>query len=72
MRLELDVDQELEYPLVWLLATVFQAIWSIRVVKSKVQLYEIRAQLEAKINLLRETRYANSATRLDQLVEKYL
>ena len=71
LRLELDVDDDMEHPLVWMLATVLQAVWSLRVAKSKIQLYDIRAQLEAKINLLRETRYSNSAPILDQLVVKY-
>ena len=72
LRLELDVEEEMELPLVWMIATAFLAIWSLRIVKAKVQLYDIRAQLEAKINLLRETRHANSAQMLDQLVAKYL
>ena len=71
LRLELNVEEELELPLVWLLASVFLAIWKLRVDKARVQLYEVRAQLEAKVNLLRETRFRNSAEILDQLVENY-
>jgi hypothetical protein len=71
LRLEIDVEEDLELPLVWLMATVFLAIWKLRVDKSRVQLYEVRAQLEAKVNLLRETRYTRSANILDQLVDNY-
>ena len=53
LRLELNVGEDLELPLVWLLATVFLCIWKLRIDKSRVQLYEDRAQLKAKTNLLR-------------------
>ena len=65
LRLEIDIEEEMELPLVWIVATVFQVIWKLRVDKSRVTLYEVRAQLEARINLLRETRYSSSASRLD-------
>ena len=71
LRLELTVEEDMELPLVWLVATVFLAIWKMRVDKSRVQLYEVRAQLEAKVNHLRETRYTQSAGVLDQLVDNY-
>ena len=57
LRLEIAVEEDLELPLVWLTATVFLAIWKLRVDKSRVQLNEVSAQLEAKVNLLRETRF---------------
>ena len=71
IRLEIDIEEEMELPIVWMLATVFQAIWKLRVEKSRVLLYDVRAQLEARINLLRETRHSCSATRLDQIVENF-
>ena len=71
LRLELDIDEEVRLPLVWLVATVFSAIWQLRLEKKQVQLFEVRAELEAKINLLRETRYSGSAIKLDELVENF-
>ena len=68
LRLDFDVEEDMELPLVWLIATVSLEIWKLRVDKSRVRLYDIRAQLEAKINLLRETRFSNSAILLDQFV----
>ena len=68
LRLEFDVAEEMELPLVWLVGTVGQAVWKLRADKSRVNLYEIRSQLEAKISLLRETRFESSAIILDQLV----
>ena len=52
----------------WNYTTVLPTIWKLRVDKSRVQLYEVRAQLEAKINLLRETRFRNSTVLLNQFV----
>ena len=71
LRLDFEVDEQMQLPLVWLAGTAWQAVWKLRVDKSRIQLYEVRSQLEAKINLLRETRYSNAATLLDQLVVDY-
>ena len=71
LRLEISVDEGLELPLVWLVATTFSALWKLRVDKTRATLFEIRSQLEAKINLLRETRFSNTATILDELVSNY-
>ena len=71
LRLELGVEEDLELPVIWMISTVFSAIWKLRTDKSRVQLYKIRAQLEAKVNLLRETRFTNSATILDEFVVNF-
>ena len=71
LRLELGVEEDLELPVVWMISTVFSAIWKLRTDKSRVQLYKIRAQLEAKVNLLRETRFTNSAIVLDEFVVNF-
>ena len=71
LRLEISVDEGLELPLVWLVATTFSSLWKLRVEKTRATLFEIRSQLEAKINLLRETRFSNTATILDELVTNY-
>ena len=51
LRLEINVD----------------AVWSLRVKGNKVQKYLIRSQLEASINLLRETRYRETAINVEEL-----
>ena len=55
-----------------MLASVFLIVWDLKTTKSRVQLYEMRAQMEAKVNLLREKRHSSSAINLDQLVDRYL
>ena len=53
------------------MASVFLSVWKLRVDKSRIQLYKVRAQLEANINLLREIRFSNQAVLPDQLVASY-
>ena len=65
--LELSVDEELELPVVWLLSTVFRIIWSLRQSSTRIRQYLVRSQLEAEINLLRETRYQNAIPKIEEL-----
>ena len=71
LRLEFKIPEEQKLPIVWLLASVLNIVWNLRRSKSRVQLYEVRAQMEAKINLLRETRHSNAAIILDQIVTRH-
>ena len=67
LRLELPVDEELELPVVWLLSTVFCIIWNLRQSSTRIRQYLVRSQLEAEINLLRETRYQNAVPIIEEL-----
>ena len=66
LRLELNVSAEEELPLVWLLAATLLSIWEQRQTSQKVQPYLVRANLEAKVNLLRKTSYLNCSTILSE------
>ena len=67
LRLGMNVDTDMQLPIVFLIATVLDAVWSLRVKGNKVQKYMIRSQLEASINLLRETRYRETAIKVEEL-----
>ena len=69
LRLEIEVDEEIELPLVWLTAATFLSIFEQRKACSRVQPHLTRAQLEAKVNILRETRLANLALQLKELIK---
>ena len=56
LRLELDVDDDHELPLVWLSAATLLSIWEQKKTSNRVQPHLTRSQLEAKVNILRETR----------------
>jgi hypothetical protein len=46
LRFKLGVEEDLELQLVWMFASVFLSVWKLRLEKSRVLLYEVRAQLE--------------------------
>ena len=59
LLLALDVDASLEFPVVWVISNFLSNIWNFRSEKKQVRLYKIRADLESRASLLRETRYLN-------------
>ena len=67
LRLELPVEEDMELPLVWLLSTVLRALWDLRQTSTRVRQYLIRSQLEADINLLRETRFVDAVNQIEEL-----
>ena len=69
LRLELDVPADDELSTVWLLAATLLPIWEQRQVSNKVQPYLVRAQLEAKVNLLRQTSFSNCAKLIIEKVQ---
>ena len=57
-------------PIVLTLAVTWSAIWDLRVKKMRPKTYLIRAKLEARISILRESsRFANAVTVIDTIVE---
>ena len=71
LQLDGDVGQDDELAIVWWLAAGFMAIWEMRSAAKKIEPYLVRAQLEAKINLLRETKFEGALSRLENLLTKF-
>ena len=68
LRLEFtDLEEDMEYPAVWFTAAFLLAIWERRQAGTRIRCYEIRAELEAKISLLRETRFSEQIYKLKLL-----
>ena len=70
LRLELghdlsDVDQ---LAAVCLLSTGLKYIWEARAEKKPIILYKMRAEIEAKISILRRTRHENSAIKMLEMI----
>ena len=61
LRLQFESEETSELPVVWFLAVSWTAIWEARLLGKRPELYRVRADLEAKISLLRETRLFNDA-----------
>ena len=69
LRLELKVGEEAELSVVWLTACIFRTVWNLRQSNTRIRKYLVRSQLEAEINLLRETRYFEAVVKIEELAE---
>ena len=70
LRLELqDLSESCEYANTFLITSILRLIWDKRMTQSRITLYEIRATLEAKCLLLRETRFALHAPLLEDMLK---
>ena len=61
-------DDDLEHPFVWLIAASLQHIWNCRINSRRTRLYTIRAEVESKVALLRETRHRSSAEKILEML----
>ena len=62
--LDLDVDEDHQLPLVFLIASVLSQVWESRKEKKPCNLSTIRATLEAGINILRKSRHNQASQKL--------
>ena len=56
LKLQQNLEESQELPVVWFLAEAWRSIWESRTLGKRPELYKVRADLEAKVSLLRETR----------------
>ena len=56
------------FPVIWLLTTVFPLVWQLRQAKKSIKLFNIRADVEARVNLLRNTRLKDAARQIEELL----
>ena len=50
------VAEELNFPIVWCTATFLSSLWQLKIEKKRVDVIKIRAAMEAKVRLFRESR----------------
>ena len=53
LTLDYDIEESLQFPLVWITASFLSSLWQLRQDKKKVELIKIRADLEANCKILR-------------------
>ena len=70
LQLQLELDDALELPVVWFLAVAWSSLWESRKVGRRPELYKVRADLEAKVSLLRETSHSEAAEKITSLILK--
>ena len=68
LSLNFDVAQNDELPLVWFTGFFLQNIWLARTQKKQPHLFSIRADLEARVSLLRETSLKDESILIDEMI----
>ena len=72
LRLELkgEPDDSQQLAAITILATGLCYIWEARVIKKKVRQYEVRAELEAMVSLMRRTRHRESGDKIWEAINQ--
>ena len=68
LKLEFSCSEESELPIVWYVASCLMNMWNFRASGKRVRLYTIRAEVESRVALLRETRYRDSAATIQEIL----
>ena len=72
VKLQFSADEGLELPVVWFLAVSWISIWESRALGKRPELYQVRADLEAQVCLLRETRrYETEANVITSIINNF-
>ena len=69
LKLEFQVEESREMPVVWLIAQTLLYMWGVRANGNTVDLNTTRSVLEGRINLLRDTRFRNEYQLLKEIIE---
>ena len=64
-----ELSEEMELPLVWFTAAFLLAMWERRSGQKRIRCYDIRAEIEGKISLLRETSFNQNIPKLKILCD---
>ena len=69
LRLELaELEEEKQFPVIILIATTLNFIWTQRMSGSKFRTYQVRSEMEQTINLLRTSRLSKESAKLEDLL----
>ena len=68
LTLNFVMEEHMELPVVWLTTNFLQEIWKLRKEKKRCILVQVRADLEARVSLLRKSRFADSAVIISQML----
>ena len=69
LHLNLDLEPSEEFSFIWFTGHFLQNIWKARLEKKQVQLFTIRADLEARASILSETRFSNEAVLIREMIQ---
>ena len=65
-----EPDNSQQLAVITILATGLCCIWETRVNKKKVGKYEVRAELEAMVSLMRQTRHRESGNKIHEAINQ--
>ena len=68
LTIDFEVEENLELPMVWTTSNFLSIIWDYRKDKRKCDLIRARADLEAKVSLLRKTKFKVAAETISQML----
>ena len=68
VQLDLDIEENMKLPLVYLIASVLSQVWDFRKQKKPCHLQSIRAVLEAGVNILRNSRHFKAAEKISSIL----
>ena len=71
LLLEFHPEESQEFAVVWTIGHFLQLVWTSRVQKKQVRLYTIRAELEARASLLRETRHRENLEKINEMIKNF-
>ena len=60
----IEIADDMEYSSVWFTAAFLLAIWERRTLGTRIRCYEILAEIEGQISLLKETRFSEHVEKL--------
>ena len=69
VTLNLSLSEPLAFPVIWTLSHALYLVWHLRFSKKTISRIIIRAELEARVNILRKSRLATAAERVEDLLE---
>ena len=69
LRLELSgISEEVELPLATFISSILHVVWEKRMKSARISAYDVRCTLEARCQILRESRFLNAATMLHDMI----
>ena len=70
LLLDFKIDHTLQFSVVWLAGNFLMNIWNARSDKKQIRLYKIRADLESRASLLRESRYSDNGEIILEMLQQ--
>ena len=68
LNLNFQVEEALELPMVWLTTNIVMKMWDFRKEKKRCDLVLVRTELEARVSLLKESRFREASVSISHML----